>query len=158
MEMRRKDLAVTDPAKIDEIIQSCECIRIAFADGTHPYIVPLSFGYERKDGEQLFYFHGAAVGRKITLSRTLGYAGFELDDSGTVKPDDKACDFSVRYQSIIGEGTVTELTDPKEKGEALQVIMKHYSGKNDWEFPETVLAKTCVFRLNVTEISGREHG
>ena len=38
MEMRRKELAVTDPAKIDAIIQSCDCIRLAFADGTHPYI------------------------------------------------------------------------------------------------------------------------
>ncbi len=36
MEMRRKDLAVTDPAKIDAIIQGCDCIRLAFADGTHP--------------------------------------------------------------------------------------------------------------------------
>ena len=42
MEMRRKDLAVTDPEAIDSIINSCDCFRLAFADGTHPYIVPLS--------------------------------------------------------------------------------------------------------------------
>ena len=48
MEMRRKDLAVTAPAEIDAIIRGCDCIRLAFADGTHPYIVPLSFGYVRE--------------------------------------------------------------------------------------------------------------
>lgn len=50
MEMRRKDLAVTEKEQIDAIIQSCDCVRLAFADGTHPYIVPLSFGYHRENG------------------------------------------------------------------------------------------------------------
>ena len=71
MEMRRKDLAVTDPAKIDAIIQGCDCIRLAFADGTHPYIAPLSFGYVREGDTAKFYFHGAANGRKVDLSRKL---------------------------------------------------------------------------------------
>ena len=43
MEMRRKDLAVTEKEQIDAIIQSCDCVRLAFADGTHPYIVPPEF-------------------------------------------------------------------------------------------------------------------
>ena len=34
MEMRRKDLAVTEKEQIDAIIQSCDCVRLAFADGT----------------------------------------------------------------------------------------------------------------------------
>ncbi|MGI6748132.1 MAG: pyridoxamine 5'-phosphate oxidase family protein [Anaerovoracaceae bacterium] len=157
MEMRRKDLAVTDPARIDEIIQGCDCWRLAFADGTHPYIIPLNFGYERKEGKQYFYFHGAAVGRKVDLSRRLGYAGFELDRYRTVNPSDTACDFSMRYQSVVGEGEITELIDEKEKTEGLQVIMKQITGRADWEFKESVLAKTCVFRLEVKEISAREH-
>lgn len=78
MEMRRKDLAVTEKEQIDAIIQSCDCVRLAFADGTHPYIVPLSFGYHREDGVSKFYFHSAAAGRKVELCRKLGYAGFEL--------------------------------------------------------------------------------
>lgn len=62
MEMRRKDLAVTEKEQIDAIIQSCDCVRLAFADGTHPYIVPLSFGYHRENGVSKFYFHSAAAG------------------------------------------------------------------------------------------------
>ena len=102
MEMRRKDLAVTDPAKIDAIIQGCDCIRLAFADGTHPYIVPLSFGYVREGDTAKFYFHGAANGRKVDLSRKLAYAGFELDRNRTLKTDPKACDFSFAYESVVG--------------------------------------------------------
>lgn len=155
--MRRTDLAVTDPIRIDEIIQSCDCCRLAFADGTHPYIVPLSFGYCRENSVPVFYFHGAAVGRKVELVQALGYAGFELDTGSHINTSEKACDFSVRYQSVIGEGEVKELTEQKEKAAALQVIMKHYSGKDDWEFPETVLAKTFLFKLTVKELSGRQH-
>ncbi len=157
MEMRRQDLALTDPTQIDAMIQSCDCFRLAFADGTRPYILPLSFGYERKGDTQVFYYHGAAVGRKVDLSRKLAYAGFELDAKHEVHKSENPCDFSFGYQSVIGEGRIEELTDPQEKMAALRVIMQHYSGKGDWEFPESVLAKTCVFRLTVTELSARTH-
>lgn len=156
--MRRKDLAITDPAAMDGIIHLCDCFRLAFADGTRPYILPLSFGYRREEGAPVFYFHGAAEGRKVELVRKLGYAGFELDTDRLVHPNEKACDFSVRYQSVIGEGEVTELTDPKEKAAALQVIMQKYSGKADWELPEHVVAKTFVAKLTVKEMSAKAHG
>lgn len=158
MEMRRKDLAVTEKEQIDAIIQSCDCVRLAFADGTHPYIVPLSFGYHREDGVSKFYFHSAAAGQKVELCRKLGYAGFELDTNRQLKPDEKPCDFSVAYQSVVGEGTITELKTPEEKTAGLQVIMKHYSDRTDWTFPEAVLNRTCVFCLTVVELSGRAHG
>ena len=158
MEMRRKDLAIADPQQVDAIIQNSHCIRLAFADGKYPYIVPMSFGYQRQGDTQTFYLHGAAVGRKVDLIQKLGCAGFELDCDGHTNEDDKACDFSVRYQSVIGEGDIVQLTDPNEKAAALQVIMKKYSGRDDWEFPEAVLGKTAVFRLTVTAISARGHG
>ena len=155
MDMRRKDLAVTDAAQIDEIIMKCDRFRLAFADGTHPYIVPLSFGYAREGAAAKFYFHSAAAGRKVDLCRKLGWAGFELDANGQVKPDENPCDFSVAYESVIGEGEIRELTTLEEKTAGLQTIMAHYT---DRAFPENVLARTCVFCLTVKEISGRAHG
>lgn len=158
MEMRRKDLAVTEAEAIDKIITSCDCFRLAFADGTHPYIVPLSFGYTREGNVQKFYFHSAATGRKVDLCRKLGYTGFELDTAHQLKPDEKPCDFSFAYQSVIGEGEIHELTTLKEKAAGLQIIMGQYSDRGNWEFPESVLNRTCVFCLTVKEISARAHG
>lgn len=97
-------------------------------------------------------------GWKVELCRKLGYAGFELDTNRQLKPDEKPCDFSVAYQSVVGEGTITELKTPEEKTAGLQVIMKHYSDRTDWTFPEAVLNRTCVFCLTVVELSGRAHG
>lgn len=158
MEMRRKDLAVTDPKALDEMIQRCDCFRLAFADGAHPYIVPLSFGYVHEGEERKFYFHSAGVGRKVDLCRKLGWAGFELENGGRIKPNEKACDFSVAYESVIGEGEIRELTDLADKAAGLQVIMAHYSGRGDWDLPASVLERTCVFCLTVKEICGRAHG
>lgn len=155
--MRRSDLAVTEPARLDEIILGCDCLRLAFADGTHPYIVPLSFGYRRENDKPVFYFHSAAAGRKVSLARTLAYAGFQLDRNLQVNPDEKPCDFSMRYECVIGEGSITEITEPSEKAAALNLIMQHFSGKADWSFPEAALAKTSLFRLEAVEISGRAH-
>ncbi len=49
--MRRKEREITEQAKINEIIQNCDCLRLALADEGAPYIVPVSFGYveEEKD-------------------------------------------------------------------------------------------------------------
>ena len=74
--MRRKDREITDSDRIQEIIDACQCMRIAFADGACAYIVPVNFGYDKAG--KAFYFHGAAQGRKIDLIRQNGYAGFEL--------------------------------------------------------------------------------
>lgn len=157
MEMRRKDLAVTDPARIDHIIIGCDCCHLAFADGTHPYIVPLNFGYERKDGAQIFYFHGAPVGRKVDLIRKLGYAGIAMSCNRILNKSENASDFSMRYQSIIGEGDIAELTELGEKRHALEVIMKQQSGRGDWEMSDTLVTKTGVFRLMIKELSAKEH-
>lgn len=158
MEMRRKELAVTEEKAVDEIIQGCICFRLALPDGDYPYVVPLNFGYAREEGVPTFYFHSGPKGHKVTLCREKGRGGFELDRGLTLKPNDKACDFSMAYQSVVGRGPILEITDPEEKTRALQVIMGHYSDRQDWTFPEKMLEKTCVFRLTAEEMTARQHG
>lgn len=77
--MRRKDREVTDDYQIDTIITSCNCCRLGFYDQDSVYIVPLSFGYEKKAGTRIFYFHSAKQGKKIQLMKTNPRVGFELD-------------------------------------------------------------------------------
>ena len=85
--MRRKEREITEQAKINEIIQNCDCLRLALADEGAPYIVPVSFGYVEE--EKAFYFHGAKEGRKIDLIRKNGAAGFECD-----------CNFHLKEQPV----------------------------------------------------------
>ncbi len=61
--MRRGDKEIKDMKEIEEIIREAKVCRLAFSVDNMPYIVPLSFGYEKG----IFYFHSALVGKKIDM-------------------------------------------------------------------------------------------
>ena len=84
--MRRKDREITDPAKMEDVVRRCVCCRIGFCDQGEVYIVPLNFGYEKKDGVYTFYFHGAREGRKIDLMQASPRVGFEMDTGYALSP------------------------------------------------------------------------
>ena len=49
-----------------------------------------------------------------------------------------------------------EVTD-NEKIKALLELMKHNTGKTEWEFDERMVKAVCVFKLEVEEMSCKEH-
>ena len=155
--MRKRLQEVTDSGPIDEIIEQCDCCRIALIDGDRPYIVPLNFGYVRKGRQRLFYFHGAAQGRKIDLIRRNRYAGFELDCRHQLHVRDEACQFSFGYRSVVGTGIISLVEDDAEKTAALRAIMAHYSERTDWRFAAGALAAVAIIKLEVETLSGKQH-
>lgn len=155
--MRRKDREVTDAARIDVIIQSCDCARLGFADGAAAYIVPLNFAYARVGGVPTFYFHCAREGRKLALLARNPRVGFELDTGHALRPGDAGCDFSFAFQSVIGTGTAEVVADTAEKKDALRRIVAHYSDRDDWAFTDQQAASVTVLRLQVEEMACKEH-
>jgi len=155
--MRRKDRETTDMAKINKIIQSCHCCRLGLYDQGKVYIVPLNFGYWEENQKRIFYFHSAMEGRKIDLIAKNQYAGFELDTNYKLHPAPNACSFSAGFQSIIGSGKVSFVTDEEEKKLALKKIMLQNTGTENWSFTDSSVKKVCVIRLDVEEISCKEH-
>ena len=156
-EMRKIDRKVTDPGTINGIIAQMDAIRIGFFDGDEVYIVPLSFGFEEKEGKYTFYMHGAKAGRKADLVRQCGKAGFELDKTIQVKTDPQACDHTVTYNSVIGHGAISEVMDPDEKRHALNAIMKQNTGNAEWDYPEKMLQATFVMKLTADWITCKVH-
>jgi nitroimidazol reductase NimA-like FMN-containing flavoprotein (pyridoxamine 5'-phosphate oxidase superfamily) len=47
--------------------------------------------------------------------------------------------------------------EPEEKRKALSRIMAHNTGRENWEFPDGALNATCVYKLEVEELSCKEH-
>lgn len=155
--MRRNDREVIDQQKIESIISFCHCCRLGFYDNDGVYIVPLNFGYEKIGEKRIFYFHGAKEGRKIDLIKTGNPVGFEMDTNYKLHENENACGYSAGFQSIIGTGKIVLIEDLDEKIHALQQIMFHYTEKRDWEFPMEMLKNMSVFKLEVREISCKEH-
>lgn len=155
--MRRSDREITNPAKIEDILSRCSCCRIGFHDKGTVYIVPLSFGYEKRGDIYTLYFHGAKEGRKVDLIRQNPSVGFELDTGYTLHPAELACGYSASFQSIVGTGVAHMVTGTEEKKHSLSQIMAHYAQQPDWQFEDKMLDAVAVFKLTVTDLSCKEH-
>ena len=157
--MRRKDREVLDEVKIDKFIRNCDCCRIGFYDkeNNEVYIVPLNFGYSNVDSKRVFYFHGAKEGRKIELISKTKKVSFEMDSNHELIVGKMACNYSERYQSVIGTGLISFVEDKDEKIAALNEIMFQSTGKKDWDFPEPMLNGVAVFMIEVISLSCKEH-
>ena len=155
--MRRKDREVTDSTKIADIISRCTCCRIGFDDDGEVYIVPLNFGYQTKENTYTFYFHGANEGRKSDLMKKNPNVGFEMDTDYALHKADYACGHSARFQSIIGNGIVSIVSETEEKKLGISLLMEHNTGKRDWDFDEKMVNAVSVFKLEVTKMSCKEH-
>jgi len=149
--MRRRDKEIQSRGEIDAIIRGCQVCRLAFAVENEPYIVPVSFGY---DGASLF-FHTAESGKKIDFLGSNNRVCFEFDHNVRLQADPKtACKWTFLYESVIGYGTVSELTDPAEKTRGLDQIMLHYSGRQ-WEFTASLMTKTRVWQVLIDSLTGK---
>lgn len=153
--MRKKEREITERAEIDAILSKTRVVRIAFAVGNEPYVVPLSHGYDAR-GETLFV-HTAVEGRKIDCIEANPRVCFEVEGDAAVKAGDaRACSWGLLYESVIGYGTIREITDPEERKAALLCIMRQQSGREaDWTFVDKVLAVTRVWALKVESVSGK---
>ena len=156
-ELRRRDREVLQRERILDILSRCNCCRLAFSTEDGPYIVPLSFGFEAAGDDLILYFHSAPEGRKLDCIRAGGPVGFELDTGYALHPADNACGYSAAFQSVIGAGHVDFLMDSAEKEHALNQIMRHYSGRADWDYPQPMLDRVTIFRLTVTQLCAKEH-
>lgn len=149
--MRRSDREISSRREIDEIIRSALVCRIAFADGSEPYVVPVSFGY---DGDALF-IHTARSGRKIDFIEANSRVCFELEANVAIQADDRdACEWTFAFESVIGYGAITELESAEDRALGLNQIMLHYSGR-EWDIDEAAIATTRVWRIDVESVTGK---
>jgi uncharacterized protein len=153
--MRKKEREVSEINEIESIIYKCDVCRIAFADDNVPYIVTMNFGYLGGQEKKL-YFHCASQGRKLEMAEKNNYVCFQMDNGHELYGGDKGCDWGMKYKSIVGYGHISRLTDRDEKVRALNLIMEHYSGRNDFVYDEKVLDATTVLELAVKEITGKK--
>lgn len=149
--MRRKDREIRNHSDIDAIIRSSSVCRIAVADDPQPYIVPLCFGYDNGT----LYFHSAGKGKKIELLKKSPRICFEFDTVVGVKKSYAPCNWGIQYESVIGFGDVSFIEDPETKKKALDLIMKQYGDKGNPDYPESALAGTVVFKIDIISMTGK---
>ena len=151
--MRRTDREITNLAAIQKFIQQESIIRIAFYDEGDIYIVPVNYGYLFENDKHIFYFHGAKAGRKFELTKSSPSVGFEIDGNYELLEADIACDFSARFQSVIGTGKLSLVDDFEEKIKGLNLLMKQSTGKDSWNYENKMIDGVAVFKLEADKLS-----
>lgn len=155
--MRRADRAVTDPDTIEAILQANAVCRLALHDTPFPYIVPLNYGMERDGDRFLLYFHCAREGRKLDLLRANPHAAFEVDGAHRLTGEGAtACRYSYAYESVIGEGVLTEVSG-SEKAVGLAALMRRLVPGETFTFDRAALEAVAVLRLDVRHITGKRN-
>ncbi len=156
--MRRKDCEITDFQEMLEIVKKSDALRIGMVDEDgYAYIVPVNFGYELQDGNLKFYFHSALEGKKVDILRHSQNVAFELDTSHALQESEIIYDHTYHYESIMGLASVTFVEEPAEKYRVLQLLMENYTGKEDWELPQSLVDHVHAICLSVESWSAKRH-
>lgn len=150
--MRRKDREITSIELIHEIIAKAKVCRLALSLDNCPYIVPLNFGVK----ENCLFFHSAKRGKKIDILKKNDNVCFEIDIEQGIVEAEKPCEFGTKYFSVIGSGKAILVNDASQKKEALDIIMKHYTNKENHEYDEAFLKRIVIIKIEIEQMTGKK--
>ena len=153
--MRRKDREVQSLEEKFDILNRCDTVRVAFRGEEYPYIVPVSFGAELKDGQVTVYFHCAREGLKLNLLRMDPHVCLEGDIFIRTETTDHG--ITTRYESVIGFGECTIVEDEQEIRHGLRLLTEHYGYFNYSLDRCRSLPHLFVLKAVLKEITGKRN-
>lgn len=152
-ELRRADKEIKDRAEIESIVQNANICHLGLCDDGLPYVVPVNYGYA--DG--CLYIHSARQGRKINILRKNNLVSFTIYTGDEMVRSDKACNWSMKFRSVMGVGRATLIEDRLEKEGALRTIMQHYTEKNT-DFDPSRVEKILIIKIDIDTMTGKRSG
>ncbi len=155
MQMRQSKREIKDEAELRAILDACKSCSVGLADGDQPYVVPMNFGYRWDHNGLILYFHSALEGRKLEILSRNNKTCVVLDHRHALRSGEKACQYSMNFESMMIFGRIDLVTDPQEQQQGLNVLMGHYTGRENWTFDEKPLAITAVLRMTAERWSGK---
>ena len=137
--------------QIEQVIENNFVGRLAcYADG-RPYVVPISYAYERG-----FIYVRTFEGMKINMMRKNPKVCFQIDEMENM----------ANWRSVVTWGTFEELTNEMDRNDALEKLVSRILPgistemvklSPQWPFPTDDFSKIkgIVFRIRITEKTGR---
>ena len=128
--------------EIYQLFESARIARLGFVANGEPYVVPMN--YEFHDGA--VYCH-SLPGLKITALRENRRACVQVDEIET----------NLRWRSAIAFGVFEEVTDEKERQQALTALMDRYPMMTPVEWGlvhDADLRDVIVFRIRIDRLTG----
>ena len=118
---RLPDRAHYDRDTVESILDEGLVCHVGFVDGGQPFVVPSAYA---RRGDRLV-IHGSAASRMIRALAAGAPACVTVTLLDGLVLARSAFHHSMNYRSVVVLGTATEVTDPEEKGRALDAIVEH---------------------------------
>jgi hypothetical protein len=152
MTMNRAEKEISNPEEIQDIMRQAQICRIAMAQGSMPYLIPLNFVVE---GDCL-YFHSATKGKKIEILNENNNVCFEMEINAQIIAGETPCAWGMKYASVIGCGRAFFVNDQAEKIKALNLLMEKYAGRGNYTYPENIVQKTMIVGVKIDKLTGKK--
>ena len=98
--------------------------------------------------------YGAMEGTKYDLLAKNDQVGFEMECTSGLVLDEASHSCTMNYESVMGWGTVSEVTDLDGKLHALDCIMRQYHSE-DFYYDPAVAERTRILCLKIQERTGK---
>lgn len=153
--MRRKEREIKSVDEIIDVLKRCDTVRIGIQGDEYPYVVPVSFGMETKDGKAVIYFHCAKQGMKIDMLRKNPKVCVEGDIF--IKVEKTEHGITTRYESVIGFGECEFVSDEEEIIHGLKLLTERY-GYEDYPLDRCRgLQHLYVGKIIINELYGKRN-
>jgi len=157
--MRQSQREIIEVGELEQVLANSQVCHLAINKANEaPYLVALNYGFDfdARERSLVLWFHCADQGLKLDLLRAEPLVGFQLESrveldqgSGT-----QACDWGMKYESIVGEGRVEIIEQREQRLHGLNCLMRHYGGSG-LPFIEQALDRTVVLRLDAHNFTGK---
>lgn len=128
--------------------------RLATVGMDGAYVTPLCFAYAPPD---TIYFHCAHRGHKLDNIDRDPRVCFEVDEVFEVTSARRACDYSIRYASVIAFGVARRVTDCREKSKALAMLMDKYGGDSYPAVSAEEKSEATVIAVDIQYLTGKSN-
>ena len=152
--MTKRERQVTDPERIQHILDTAKVLHLGLCVENEPYVVPMNYGYIMESGKLTMYLHSAVRGKKLDMIAVNPKVFFEIDCDWIPFEGIKPCQYGLSYASIMGKGTATIVEDVEEKKKAMSILM-HTQTEKDFSFDDRLVSAVAVIRIDVAEYTAK---
>lgn len=148
---------VDNKVSIVEIIRNSKICFVGMAGPeASPYVLPFNFGTD----DEYIYLHSGNAGKKIDFLKNNPEVCIAFSNSEQLahQNENVACSHFMRYKSALVFGRVEFINDYNEKIKALNTIMRHYTGRDDFEYNNPAVNNVLVYKVKMNNISGKTFG
>lgn len=162
--MRQAGRQLRSTTQLHAVVEACQTVRIACVDEEGPFIVPMSFGYDWADPEEIdadaprlaLWVHSAGIGRKVDAFNREPRVAIEMDVQEGLITGTYACAYSYAYRSIMGTGTIHRIQGIEAKRYGLTRIMQHLAPEASTDFTDQALARANIYCIDIDRFTGKQ--